>query len=369
MRRLLFIVNVDWFFVSHRLPIALEAVKQGYEVHIATTVTDQLGLLEASGIIVHSLKLHRSGYSVVIAEFLKIFRVIRKVKPDIVHLVTIKPVLLGGIAARLARVPSVVSAVSGLGYIFVGRGIVAWIRRKAISLLYRLAFGHFNQKVIFQNVDDQSHISRIAALPEEKRELIHGSGVDLSLYSRQPLPEGLPIVLLAARLLGDKGVREFVSAAELVNGSGVRAQFLLVGEIDDFNPASIRQGELDSWKEKGVIEVLGHRSDMENVLSSASIVVLPSYREGFPKVLIEAAACGRVVITTDVPGCRDAIEDGITGLLVPVKNTRAIADAVIDLLANHERCEEMGRAGRERAEKMFDVNHVVSEHMRIYEGL
>jgi len=371
MRRLLFIVNVDWFFISHRLPIAVEAVTQGYEVHIATTVTEKLDLLESSGITVHPLALHRSRSGVValFTEFMEIFSLLRKVTPDIVHLVTIKPVLLGGIAARLVRVPAAVSAVSGLGFVFVTSGVIARLRRKMISLLYRLALGHPNQKVIFQNADDQSQLSKLAVLPTDRSVLIYGSGVDLSLYHMQPLPEGVPTVLLAARLLADKGVREFVRAAELVNRMERHARFVLVGEIDPLNPASVQQSELDGWREDGAVECWGYRDDMAQVLSSATIVVLPSYREGFPKVLIEAAACGRAVVTTDVPGCRDAIEDGVTGLLVPVRSAEAIANAVLELLDDPQRCKEMGEAGRERAEERFDVKQVVAEHMDIYEEL
>jgi len=371
MQRLLFIVNVDWFFLSHRLPIAVEAVNQGYEVHIATTVTDKHSLLESTGMTVHPLNLHRSmsGIVPVIAEFMEILSLLRKVMPDIIHLITIKPVLLGGIAARMASVPAVVSAISGLGFVFVKSGVFAGVRRKVISFLYHLALGHPNQKVIFQNVDDQYQLSKLAVFSKERTILIHGSGVDLSLYNMQPLPEGVPTILLAARLLGDKGVREFVHAAELVNSSELRARFVLVGEVDPLNPASIQQSELDSWEEDGVVELWGYRDDMAQVLSSATIVVLPSYREGFPKVLIESAACGRTVVTTDVPGCRDAIEDGVTGLLVPVRNADAIANAVLALLEDPDLCRAMGAAGRKRAEEMFDVKQVVVEHMGIYEEL
>ena len=367
--KLLFVVNVDWFFISHRLPIALEAIKHGYEVHIATTITDKIDFLESSGLIVHPIHLHRSRSIVIHSEFLEILSIIRSVSPDIVHLITIKPVLLGGIAARLVDVPAVVSAVSGLGFAFLSNGVVSLLRRIIISILYRLAFWHSNQKVIFQNVDDRALLSRLAKLSVDKSVVIHGSGVDLSIFTRQPLPDGVPIILLATRLLIDKGVREFVRAAELVNLSASRARFVLVGEIDPLNPASIQHIELDSWRERGLVELWGYRDDMYQVLSSATIVVLPSYREGLPKILIEAAACGRAVVTTDVPGCRDAIEDGVTGLLVPVRNAVAIANAVSALLDDPVNCERMGRTGRRRAEKLFDVKHVVAEHMGIYEEL
>jgi len=179
----------------------------------------------------------------------------------------------------------------------------------------------------------------------------------------------LPIVLLAARLLVDKGVREFVHAAELVNKTKVRARFVLVGEIDKFNPASIQEQELSTWKENGLVELWGYRNDMENVLSNATIVVLPSYREGFPKILVEAASCGRVIITTDVPGCRDAIEKDVTGLLVPVRNARTLAKAVSELLNDPSLCKKMGIAGRERAERLFDIKKIVVEHTDIYKQL
>lgn len=370
--KLLIIVNVDWFFLSHRLPIAVEAVRLGYEVHIATTITGSVDKLERNGLIVHPLNIHRShgGLGVIFSEFFAMLSVIRVVVPDVVHLVTIKPVLLGGVAARIARVPAVVSAVSGLGFIFVNNDFIALLRRKAISFFYRLAFGHLNQKIIFQNVDDRNHLSKLAQLSADKTVLIHGSGVDLSLYSKQPIPDGRPVVLLAARLLGDKGVREFVKAAERINTSVPRARFVLVGEVDPLNPSSIKQQELNEWTQANIIESWGYRDDMEQVFASAMIVVLPSYYgEGLPKVLIEAAACGRVIVTTDHPGCRDAIENDVTGLLVPVRNAEILADKISFLLGNPERCEGMGDAGRTRAEEMFDVRKVVAKHMQIYNEL
>ena len=370
-KRLLFIVNVDWFFVSHRLPIAIEAIERGYEVHIATGITNKLDLLENMGLIAHPLNLHRSrvGVRSILFEFLEIFSIIRSVAPDVVHLVTIKPVLLGGLAARSARVPAAVFAVSGLGFVFINKGLIAFFRRKAISFLYCLVFGHTNKLVVFQNTDDRSVLSRLSHLPLNETALIHGSGVDLSVYSMQPFNDGDPVILLASRLLVDKGVREFVRAAEVVNSSAPRARFVLVGEIDPLNPATIQQQELDQWVQEDIVELWGHRDDMNIVFSSATIVVLPSYREGFPKVLIEAAASGRAVITTDVPGCRDVIENEVTGLLVPVRDAEKLADKISFLLDNPMRCKEMGEAGRRRAEEMFDVRQVVAEHMRIYQQL
>ena len=370
-RTLMFVVNVDWFFLSHRLAIALEAQRQGFQVHIATGLTDKLGELQRHGLVVHPLTLDRSstGLGNAWRTMVQLRQVFRAVRPDLVHLVTIKPVLLGGLVARLAGVPAVVAAVSGLGFVFIARGATAKVRRWLVGGLYRVALGHRNLKVIFQNPDDRASLVKLAHLPDSKVEMIRGSGVDLTQYSHTPLPPGLPVVLLATRLLADKGVREFVQAARLLKQQRVSARFCLVGAVDPANPASLDDAELKQWANDGVVELWGQRSDMPEVLNSAHLVVLPSYREGLPKVLLEAAACGRAVVTTDVPGCRDAIDPGITGLLVPVRNASALAEALNGLINDPARCQAMGNAGLALAERAFDVRQVVAAHLRIYQKL
>lgn len=371
-RTLLFVVNVDWFFLSHRLPIALEAKRRGYSVHIATGLTDKLEELQQYGFAVHPISLDRSSASLRLAwrTGFEIWRVFRVVQPDVVHLVTIKPVLLGGLAARLAGVPAVVFAVSGLGLVFVAKGALATIRRLAVGCLYKLAFGHRNLKVVFQNTDDRDCLARIVRLSESAIEVIRGSGVDLAEYHMTPIPSGNPVVVFAARLLVEKGVREFVESARLLKRRGSCARFCIVGSVDPSNPSSLTEAELAKWEREGVVEVWGHRSDMPQVLAVAHIVVLPSYYgEGLPKVLVEAAACGRAVVTTDHPGCRDAIEPGETGLLIPVRDSAGLAEAIDSLIENPARCQAMGAAGRALAERAFDVKQVVAEHMRIYEEL
>lgn len=373
--RILIVVNVDWFFLSHRLPVALAAKQAGYEVHVAVGLTDKLSQLTQHGFIVHPLSVSRSQAGLLgnLRAFTSICKVLRRVRPDLVHLVTIKPVLLGGVAARLMHVPALVAAVSGLGFVFVATGWVAVLRRGLVGGLYRLALGHANSRVIFQNADDQALVTQMANLPPDRVVRIRGSGVDLSAYNVQPWPEGPPVVMLAARLLADKGVREFVEAAAALRqhvgsvGQGVR--FVLVGEPDLDNPASLQQDELDAWQAAGLVELWGYRSDMHAVLPLASVVVLPSYREGLPKVLIEAAACGRAVVTTDVPGCRDAIEPGVSGLLVPAKDAVALATAIAELLTDKQRCQAMGAAGRKLAEQAFDVNSVAEQHLAVYADL
>ncbi|MFZ2854885.1 MAG: glycosyltransferase family 4 protein [Rhodocyclaceae bacterium] len=375
-KTLLFVVNVDWFFLSHRLPIALAAIEQGYRVHIATGLTGRRAELEHYGMTVHPLRLDRSSIGVgnALSALRQLFDVYQRVRPDLVHLVTIKPVLLGGLMARLCGVPAVVAAVSGLGFVFVASGFKAALRRWLVGGLYRLALGHRNLKVIFQNPDDRASLAGIADLADSRVAFIRGSGVDLVRFSVRPQPQGVPLVVLAARLLGDKGVREFAQAARLLRqpGNSPRCgvvRFVLVGGPDPANPSSLSEAELAAWVQEGVLERWGQRADMPQVFAAAQLVVLPSYREGFPKVLIEAAACGRAVVTTDVPGCRDAIEADVTGLLVPAYDARALADAIKRLLDDPQRCQAMGQAGRALAERVFDVRQVVAAHLHIYQEL
>ncbi|MBL8482426.1 MAG: glycosyltransferase family 4 protein, partial [Rhodocyclaceae bacterium] len=325
-RRLLFVVNVDWYFLSHRLPIALAARQHGYEVHVATGLTAPASAIADHGFVVHPLQLERGSSDPFEAVRLlrELHRLFRALQPDLVHLVTIKPVLLGGIAARLARVPAVVAAVPGLGYVFSARGVVARARRMIVSQLYRRVFGHPNLRVIVQNRDDLELLRQNAGLDPERASLIRGSGVDLSVFVPVAQAPGAPLVLLAARLLADKGVREFAVAARRLRAYR-GARFVLAGDPDIANPASIPQAELQAWLAEGFLEWWGYRADMPAVLAAASIVVLPSYREGLPKLLAEAAACGRAVITTDVPGCRDAVVAGQTALLVPPRDADALA--------------------------------------------
>jgi glycosyltransferase involved in cell wall biosynthesis len=370
-RKLMFVVNVDWFFLSHRLPIALEAQRQGFQVHVATVLTDRLDELQCHGLMVHQLALDRSsaGLGNAWRTMIELWKVFKLVRPDVLHLITIKPILLGGLVGRLVGVPAVVVSVSGLGFVFIARGVKAAVRRWLVGKFYRLALGHRNLMVVFQNPDDRDSLSKLAHLPDSKVEMIRGSGVDLAQYGHMPLPIGMPVVVLAARLLADKGVREFVQAARLLKQQGVLARFCLVGSVDPGNPASIADAELTQWANEGVVELWGQRSDMPEVLRSARLVVLPSYREGLPKILLEAAACGRAVVTTDVPGCRDAIVPGVTGLLVPVRNVTALAETLIELINNPARCQTMGNAGRALADGAFDVRQVVSAHLRMYQKL
>ena len=371
--KLLFIINNLNFFLSHRLPVALAAKQNGYEVHIAAPLGDSLrdgkDKIIKEGFCFHPVRIYRSSTNPLkeIISFCDLYKLQKNLKPDIVHLVTIKPVLYGGISARLAKTKGVVAAVPGLGSAFRKNGFKGWILNKIVSLLYKAALRNKNTIVIFQNNDDKKIITELCKLAEEQTRLIPGSGVNLKEYDFLPEPEGVPVITMASRLLKDKGVPEFIEAAGILKSKGIAAEFWLVGDIDPDNPTSVKESELVEWKKEGTVKILGFRSDVAALFSKSNIVVFPSsYREGLPKVLVEAASCGRAVITTDSPGCRDAIIPNKTGLLVPVKNASATADAAEYLIKNPEVRKTFGKAGRAFAEQTFNIEDIVNQHLNIY---
>ncbi|MDX3896278.1 MAG: glycosyltransferase [Pusillimonas sp.] len=370
-RRLLYVVNNPAFFLSHRLPIALAARDAGYEVHVATMAGAASADIVSHGLHHHEIPMSRSGKNPLqeCATLFALWRLYRSLRPDVVHAVTIKPVLYGGIAARLAGVPSYVAAVSGLGFIFMRkRGGFDFLRWAAL-LLYRLALGHRNSRVIFQNTSDRDVLLEAGAVRQQQVELIRGSGVDLDHFAALPEPEGPVVAVMVARLLADKGVREFVEAARMASGRADRMRWMLAGSMDSGNPASISDQELQRWRDEGVVDYVGEQSDVAGLYARSHIAVLPSYREGLPKSLIEAAACARAVVTTDVPGCRDAIEAGQTGLLVPPHDAAALASAVQRLADDAALRKQFGEEGRRLAERAFDVRQVVQRHLDLYDTL
>lgn len=366
-----FVVNNPSYFVSHRMPIGLSLIEQGVEVHIVAPGECPAVLVE-KGFKYHSVEMSRKGMNPFseLSTILALHRLFKQIQPDLVHLVTIKPYLYGGIAARLAGVPAVVSAVAGLGILFSGQGFKNKLLRSLLYPLYKFAFGHKSQTAIFQNPNDRDLLVNWGVLDSQKTTLIRGAGVDLVDYPFVDEPSSVPIISFAARLLKDKGVLEFVEASRLLKQRGVETRFWLVGDPDPGNSNTATQAQLDEWQQAGLVECLGYRTDIASLFAQSNIVSLPSYYgEGLPKVLIEAAACGRAVVTTDHPGCRDAIEAGLTGVLVPVRDAEALADAIQELIVNPEKRKKMGKAGRELAVREFAIEKVVDAHLAIYDEL
>ena len=359
MPKLLFVVTEDWYFVSHRLTLAVAARRAGFDVAVATRFGSHRKAVEDAGLHAIPVLMNRRGLNpvVLLRETVELAGILRRLRPDLVHLVALRPVVVGGLAARLAGVKHVVSAIAGLGFAFTGeRRWLAGILR----VLLRRALSH--GMVIVQNPDDV-HAVAMLGVAEPRIRLIPGAGVDVQRFSPQPELQGLPVVMLASRLLWDKGVGEFVEAARQLRG---RARFVLVGAPDDGNPASVAEDDIAAWQRQGVIEWWGQRDDMPATLNAAHVVCLPSYREGLPKVLLEAMASGRPCITTDAPGCRDAVRHDDNGLLVPVRDADALALAIARLLDDPELRRRMGARGRQRAVEEFSQERVIEATLAVY---
>ena len=370
-RKILFVVNDAGFFKSHRLRLAQEALCRGYEPVVVCGAATGEEALGDFGIRCRSFDLSRSGLNPLrdLNTVLVLLRIYRDEAPDIVHHVTIKPVIYGTLASRLARVPAVVNAIPGMGFVFTRRGFGAQIVRSLVNLLYRIALSHDNMRFIFQNREDlQSFVSH-TVIPQQSTYLIRGSGVDLDEFPHLPEPDAPVCFVLVARMLSDKGVREFVDAARDVRKMRPDWRFVLVGGIDPGNPSSLTEAELEIWNAEGVVEWLGHRTDVREVLGESHVVCLPSYREGLPKSLLEASGIGRAMIASNVPGCREVVRDGITGLLVEPRDARALATAMLRLGDDPTLRARMGVAARERAVALYSIEDVVHDTFLIYDEL
>ena len=368
--KILFITNVDWFFISHRLEIGLKAISEGYEVHIATSFTNCENDLIAKGFKTHELDIDRCKTNVFnsLRTLFHIFVLTYKIKPDIIHSITIKPVLFGGIVSRFFKKIKFVASISGLGYLFISKSKLNKIIRIFVKILYRFSLSHKGVKVIFQNSNDERLITKCCNLKKEDKILIPGSGINLNFFKPNKIKKKSEIVLFASRLLISKGILEFIKSAEALNHLGYK--FLIAGKLDLDNPDCISKKELDIFLKKGIVEYLGEIKNVRDLLLKSKIVVLPSfYGEGLPKILIESAACGLPVITTDHPGCRDAIIPDKTGILVPIKDTQSIIKGIKTLFQSPVIYENMSREARLLALRKYDVNDVVRKHLEIYDQL
>jgi len=370
--KLLFLVTEDWYFCSHRLPLAVAARTDGFEVVVATRVNQDQARIAAAGLRLIPLTWSRRGFNpfMELGVLWKLIRIYRREKPDVVHHVAIKPVLYGSLAAWFGSVPGIVNALGGLGFIFSSETRMARTLRPLAKAAFRMLLNVGRSLLIVQHLDDQRLLVEGGMIDGSRVRIIRGAGVVINEFVPRPEPAGVPLVMLAARLLWDKGVGEFVEAARNLLQQGVQARFVIVGQGDPENPASIPDSQLKNWQESGFIEWWGKRSDMADVLSSAHVICLPTaYGEGVPKVLLEAAACGRPIIATDVPGCREIVREGENGLLVPPGNVTALTEAIRHLVGAAEIRQEMGLRGREIAETEFSVDSVIRETLSIYREL
>ncbi len=370
--KLFYVVNDASFFLSHRSPLGLAALQRGDEVVVVTAPDTGEKQLMEHGFHHVPVPMSRSGF--VPWQELQTYRELKRLyqaeQPDLVHHVTIKPVIYGSLAATDAHVPAVVNAVPGMGFVFSREGPLSGIARGGVNFLYRWAFAHPNMRVIFQNTEDMQAFLGHNIVSRDQAVLIRGSGVELTKFAAERQANPAPVFLMIARMLKDKGVYEYAQAAQRVLAQRPDWRFLLAGGEDPGNPSSLREQELSGLQNRYGVQWLGHVDDVASLLLGTDVVCLPTYyREGLPKCLLEASAAGCAMIATDIAGCREVVTPGVTGLLVPPKEVPPLARAMLTLGDDPQLRQRLGEAARQKAQAVFGVDDVVEHTFRVYEEL
>lgn len=371
-KKFLMVLNhMDWFW-SHRLPLVRGILAAGYNLHLAAPGAAADANVPGLGITAHNLPAH--GHSINPLSHLgtlwALYRTIRTVKPDIIHAITIRYAFYTALIAKVTGAGPVVLTLAGLGTLFTGNDARSKTLRAIVLPVFTFCFARHDIHIIFQNPDDRRAFLNLGIVREEQTTIIRGSGVDLNEFPLAPEPENeTPIVLFSSRLLREKGIEDFVAAARILRHQSIPAKFVVAGGLDETRPGAITRADVDGWVADGFIEYLGNARNMPCVLAASTLVVLPSYYgEGVPKILLEAAATGRAIITCDTPGCREAVADGENGILVPPRRPDALAAAIKTLLSDKPLRMKMGQAGRARMMADFTVDIVVSRTLEIYKN-
>ena len=383
--KIIYSANTSWSLSNNRRAQIQSTLKQNWQVGCVCSKGPFIELIKKLGVDrIFLLRNYKKNVDLTsdMSLIFEFYRIYRQWKPEIVHQFSIKPVIYGTIAARLARIPIIINTVPGLGYIFIGKEKRRKILRFFVSLLYKIA-GKFCAFMFFQNEDDKKIFINHKFVSEEKTSIVPGSGVDTQYYSQDKINEKIIdqtkkdikykqnqiIILMASRVLYDKGIAEFVECSERIKRIKPNVRFLLAGPLDHGNPAHIPSEVIKKWQKENKIEYLGRRSDMRELIGLSDIVVFPSYREGKPKFLLEAASMGKPIITTDVPGCRDVVENEKNGILVPIKDIESLFNAVIKLINNPELRRKMGEKSRKKAKKEFDEKILIEQTLKAYKQL
>ena len=368
MPKLLYLISEDWFFCSHFIERAIAAKNAGYEVVVVANENKHAEVIRHAGLFFVPLKISRRSINpfIEMLTIIDIWRIYKSQRPDLIHHVALKPLIYGSFVARLIGIKCIVNAPVGMGYVFTTEKWLTKTLRPLINLLIRWFINPPHSKVIFENNDDLNMLINDGLVSASDAILIRGAGVDINQFTLIPEPEGALVIVLTARMLWDKGIREYVEAARVLKASNEDIRFLLVGASDPDNAASISEKQLTSWHSEGIVEWMGYQKDIPKLLSQCHIVCLPSYREGLPKSLLEALAAGKPVVTTDVPGCREVVINEFNGLLVPPRNTQALVCALSSLIANQTLRMRFGKSGRDRAEKEFSSNIVINLTLEVY---
>nr|WP_199046090.1 glycosyltransferase family 4 protein [Dyella sp. ASV24] len=373
MKAVLF-ANTDWYLYNFRRTLALSLLRAGYEVLLISPDGPYGPRLRELGLRWEPVPMQRRSLNIVreFAFLMHLLRLLRREQPTVVHGFTIKCAVYGSLAAKMAGIPARINAVAGMGYVFTSDQWKARVLRPVVRALLRLALGGEHARLILQNSDDVKLFRQAGLVEPSHIRLIRGSGVNCARFATvapRKTSEAVPRVLLASRILWDKGVGEYIAALRQLRRKGYTVQALLAGTPDPGNPAAVPEQTIREWVDEGVVAWLGHVDDMVALLGSVDIAVLPSYREGLPRSLVEAAACGLPLITTDVPGCREVVSDGVDGLLVPVRNSDAIAHAIRQFLDDPALARRLGAAARTKARTYFDERIVMERTLGVYAEL
>lgn len=371
MTTILLSANTDWYLYNFRLALAQAIRESGAQILLASPPGPYVEKLKHEGFPWRRLRISRRGWNPLM-ELFTIYNFIslyRREKPDLVHHFTIKPVLYGSLAARVAHIPAMVNSITGLGYLYVNPSKLAATAQVLVKPMYRIALSKPGARVIFQNLRDRDFFVQQGLVKDNQTLVIPGSGVDPDRFRPGLEPAGEPVILMASRMLWDKGVGELVEAARLLRERGFSGKVILAGAPDAGYPASVTEAQLSHWTKEGVVQWVGHCDDVAALMAKAHIVTLPSYGEGLPRVLLEAGAAGKPVVATDVPGCRDIIRDGVNGLLVPPKDPIALANALHRLVQDPELRIRMGEAGRKAVLDKFTSEMVNHETLLVYREL
>ena len=367
-KRVLFVITEDWALISHRLHLVEAAIEAGYEVALATRVNKNKKTLENKGIKIFEWELDRGSLNP-LKEIIAIFslcKILSVFKPHIIHAVAQKPVIYAGIAKKIYSRSSFVGTLGGVGFVFTNKSLKATLLKPILKLLLRFALFGEKTRLILQNKDNINTIKKINIINKNYIRLVKGSGVEVNKYSPSKIPLKTTIIILPGRMLWDKGVGEFFRVAKRIKARNIKARFVLVGDIDLDNPESIKQVQIDKWIESGILEHWGRCDNMEKVYKKSSIVCLPSYNEGLPKVLLEAGSSSRPVVAFNVPGCREVIKNKINGFLVQFRNEYALETALIKLINDKKLCEKMGENGRKIVEKYFASEIINAQTFKIW---
>lgn len=367
--KIIFVANTTWYLYNFRLPLLKELIHRGYTVFALAPYDSYVKHFKEYGIKHIDIQITRSGINPftdlnLLQKFVSIYK---KYKPDIVQHFTVKPVIYGTIAARISHIKYIYNMVPGMGYVFTGTSFKKFWIQRIVRHLYRRTM-IFSQHVFFQNKDDRNYFLEHNMIDKQKTSVIPGTGVDTDKFSpgKQEKKEGTTFII-AARMLWDKGIREFVDAAHTIKKKYRNVTFWLLGPVDLQNPKGISPAQLEKWNREGIVKYLGMTDNVKSYLKKADVIVLPSYyREGIPLSLLEGAAMGMPIITTDSTGCREVVEDGINGYLVPIKDSTKLASAMEKFIVNPDLISRMGKASRRMAIQRFDSKKVVKGILKYY---